>query len=256
VARARHEFEGRVALVTGAAGAGIGQAVARRLAEGGATVVVTDIHEARTRKVTEAIARDYDARVLGYPMDVADRGRVDEVVAAVKDEVGPIRILVNNAAINIMGDIFDYDPEDFERVLGVDLTACWYLAMLTGRHMKEAGGGSIVNIGSIAGDRGSAAFEPPYGIAKGGTQALTRGLAKAGGPFNIRCNEISVGLVAETHWTEMHPEMLEDMLPDVPLGRHATPADVAEAVAFLASDRSSFVTGDIMNLSGGFFFRG
>ena len=136
------EFDGRVALVTGAAGAGIGQAVARRLAAGGATVVVTDIHEARTLKVTEAIARDYGTRVLGYPMDVADRGQVDEVVAAVKDEVGPIRILVNNAAINIMGDIFDYDPEDFERVLAVDLTAPWYLAMLTGRHMKEAGGGS------------------------------------------------------------------------------------------------------------------
>jgi len=255
-AQANQDFDGRVALVTGAAGAGIGQAVARRLAAGGATVIVTDIHEERTKKVTEAIARDHDARVLGYPMDVADRHRVDEVVAAVKDEVGPIRILVNNAAINIMGDIFDYDPEDFERVLAVDLTACWYLAMVTGRQMKEAGGGSIVNIGSIAGDRGSAAFEPPYGIAKGGSQALTRGLAKAGGPFNIRCNELTVGLVAETHWTEMHPEMLEDMLPDVPLGRHATPADVAEAVAFLASDRSSFVTGDIMNLSGGFFFRG
>ena len=250
------EFEGRVALVTGAAGEGIGQAIARRLAAGGATVIVTDIHEARTRKVTEAIARDYDARVLGYSMDVANRERVDEVVTTVRDEVGPIRILVNNAAINIMGDIFDYDPEDFERVLAIDLTAPWYLAMVTGRHMKEAGGGSIINIGSIAGDRGSAAFEPPYGISKGGSQALTRGLAKAGGPFNIRCNEIAVGLVAETHWTRLHPEMLGEMLPDVPLGRHATPADVAEAAAFLASDRSSFVTGDILNLSGGFFFRG
>ena len=219
-------------------------------------MIVTDIHEARTRKVTEAMTRDYEARVLGYPMDIADRRRVDEVFAAVQDEVGPIRILVNNAAINIMGNIFDYDPEDFERVLAVDLTAPWYLAMVAGRQMKEAGGGSIVNVGSIAGDRGSAAFEAPYGIAKGGSQAMTRGLAKAGGPFNIRCNEIAVGLVAETHWTEMHPEMLEDMLPDVPLGRHATPADVAEAVAFLASDRAAFVTGDIMNLSGGFFFRG
>ena len=122
---------------TGAAGAGIGQAIARRLAAGGATVIVTDIHEERTRKVSASIARDYDARVLGYPMDVADRPRVDEVVAAVHEEVGPIRILVNNAAINIMGDIFDYDPEDFERVLAVDLSP--EAVEATGRNAERLG---------------------------------------------------------------------------------------------------------------------
>jgi NAD(P)-dependent dehydrogenase (short-subunit alcohol dehydrogenase family) len=109
------EFEGRIALVTAAAGAGIGQAVARRLAAGGASIVVTDIHERRTQEVAEAIAHDYpDVQVAGYTMDASDRDRIDEVVADVSRSLGPIQILVNNAAINVVGSIFDYDPKDWD----------------------------------------------------------------------------------------------------------------------------------------------
>jgi 3-oxoacyl-[acyl-carrier protein] reductase len=250
-----HEFKGRVALVTGAAGAGIGRAVARRLAEGGATVIVTDSHEGRTREATEAISHDYSTRVLGFTMDVSDRRRVDEVLAEVSRAVGPVQILVNNAALNIMGDFFDYDPADWDRVIAVDLTGPFYLCRMTLPGMRDAGGGSIINISSLSADLPAGAEEPPYAAAKAGLQALTRGIAKVGGPHQIRCNAVTMATVSDTKFMEAHPELLEQALPDIPLGRYATTTDIAEAVAFLASDRASFITGEILNVAGGFHMR-
>jgi NAD(P)-dependent dehydrogenase (short-subunit alcohol dehydrogenase family) len=249
------EFEGRVALVTGAAGVGIGQAVARRLARGGATVIVTDVHERRTKDVTEAISRDCDATVAGFPMDVTDRARVDEVLAEVTRTFGPVRILVNNAAINILADVFDYDPADWDRVIAVDLTAPFYLARRTLPGMRDAGGGSIVNITSIGADTAAGQGELAYACAKGGLNTLTRGIAKVGGPFKIRCNAVAMGLVSGTKFTDSRPELLAKFLPEIPLGRSATTADIAEAVAFLASSRASFITGEILNVSGGYYMR-
>ena len=251
----REEFAGRIALVTGAAGEGIGQAIARRLARGGATVVVTDVHERRTQEVTAAIAEDTGATVRGLLLDIGDRHQAARVMAQVEDELGPVTILVNNAALNVQGDIFDFDPELFEHVIAGNITGCWYLAALAGQHMKRAGGGAIVNIGSIAADRGSAAYEPAYAMSKGAMHSLTQGLAKAGGPFNIRANEVTMGVVAGTRFMKSRQDVLDEFLPQVPLGRHAVPEDIAEAVAYLASERSAFITGDILNASGGFMFR-
>jgi NAD(P)-dependent dehydrogenase (short-subunit alcohol dehydrogenase family) len=241
--------------VTGSAGAGIGKAVARRLAQGGATVIVTDIHEQRTREVTEAIWRDCPNNVLGFTMDVSDRRRVDEVLAEVVLAAGPVQILVNNAALNVMGDLFDYDPDDWDRVIAVDLSAPFYLCRMTLPGMRDAGGGSIINISSISADLPAGSEEPPYAAAKAGLHALTRGIAKAGGPYQIRCNAVTMATVRDTKFMEAHPELLEQALPDIPLGRHATTTDIAEAVAFLASDRSSFITGEILNVAGGYYMR-
>jgi len=251
------EFDGRIALVTGAAGGGIGRATARRLALGGATVVVTDSHERRTGQVTAALAAETGARVVGFPLDVSDRAQAVavRVMAEVEDEVGPVTILVNNAAANVQGDIFDYDPETFERVISVNITGCWHMAMLAGQQMKRAGGGAIVNIGSIAADRGSACYEPAYAMSKGAMHSLTHGLAKAGGPFNIRANEVTMGIVSDTMFMSKLPHIMEEYLPQIPLGRHGLTSDIVEAVAFLASDRSGFITGDILNVCGGIIFR-
>jgi acyl-CoA synthetase (AMP-forming)/AMP-acid ligase II len=117
------ELEGQVALVTGAAGAGIGQACARRLAQEGATVALTDVHERRTREVSEALGKEFGEQVRGYVLDVADRAACDRVIAEIERGQGPIDILVNNAAINILGPVSEYRPEDWDRVLDVDLTA-------------------------------------------------------------------------------------------------------------------------------------
>jgi NAD(P)-dependent dehydrogenase (short-subunit alcohol dehydrogenase family) len=250
------EFAGRVALVTAAAGQGIGQAVARRLAAGGATVVVTDIHPGRTERVARAIAADHPkATVLGLPLDVGDRDRIDQVVAEVTAALGPIRILVNNAAINVLGPIFDYDPAAWDWVVRVNLTGPWYLCRRVMPLMRDAGGGAIVNIGTYAPDIGGAGIEAPYAVTKGGLNVLTRSCAHEGGPHGIRSNCVSMGMVRGTKFVDDHPELRE--LPDTlgPLGELPHADDIAEAVAFLASDRARFVTGEIVNVSGGSYMR-
>jgi 3-oxoacyl-[acyl-carrier protein] reductase len=250
------EFDNRVALVTGAAGAGIGQAVARRLAAGGARVVVTDSHERRTAEVTEAIAADHPATtVVGYPMDPSDRAGVDAVIADVSQRFGTVQILVNNAAVNVMGSIFDYDPADWDRCLAVNLSGPWYLCRATMPGMRDAGGGVIVNIGSYAPEVGGMGIESPYAVTKGGLNVLTRSCAHEGGPYNIRSNTVSMGVVTGTRFVDAHPELLKDALANTPLGRLPTAADVAETVAFLASERAANITGEIINIAGGAYMR-
>ena len=245
------DFKGRVALVTAAAGQGCGQAIARRLAADHATVIVTDSHERRTREVSEAMAAEYDTTVVGYPMDVGDRRRCDEVIAEVTGKFGPIQILVNNAGLNIHAGILEYDADNFDLCLNVNLTACWYLAKGVVPGMKESGGGSIVNISSVATQGGAAAIEAPYAAGKAGLHAITRGLARAAGPFNIRCNEVSMHVVADTRYLEVHHKVVLDTFIELaPLGRLCRPADIANAVAFLCSDEASYISGHTLIVDG------
>ncbi|HEX4658988.1 MAG TPA: SDR family oxidoreductase [Streptosporangiaceae bacterium] len=251
------EFAERVALVTAAAGRGIGQATARRLAAGGARVVVTDIHPGRTQQVTAAIAADYPATtVVGYPLDAGDRDQIDAVVDAVSASLGPVQVLVNNAALNVIGPIFDYDPADWDRVVRVNLTGAWYLCRRIMPLMRDAGGGVIVNVGSYAPDVGGGGIEAPYAATKGGLSALTRGLAHEGGPHGIRAVYLSMGVVKGTKFAEDNAELLARTPGTTgPLGDLPSPSDIAEAVAFLASDRARFITGEVLNVAGGAYMR-
>jgi NAD(P)-dependent dehydrogenase (short-subunit alcohol dehydrogenase family) len=250
------EFGGRVALVTAAAGKGIGQAIARRLAAGGATVVVTDVHPARTQRVADEIAADHPgATVVGHPMDAGDRDQIDAVLTDVTRELGPVRILVNNASINVMGPIYDFDPADWDWCVRVNLSGPWYLCRRIMPLMRDAGGGSIVNIGSYAPDVGGFGLEAPYAITKGGLNVMTRSCAHEGGPHGIRANCISMGLVAGTKFVDDHPDVVA--MPGMlgPLGALPNTADIAETAAFLASDRARSITGEIVNVAGGSYMR-
>ena len=250
------EFDGRIALVTAAAGAGIGQATARRLAEGGARVVVTDIHERRTREVAAAIAADHpDTTVIGLPMDAGDRAHIDDVVGEVTRRLGPVQILVNNAAVNVIGSIFDYDPENFDWCVRVNLSGPWYLCRTVMPLMRDASGGVIVNVSSYAADVGGGGIEAPYAITKGGLNVLTRSCAHEGGPFGIRAVTVATGIVTGTKFIDDHPEILETPGNEPPLGSYTDAGDVAEAIAFLASDRARHITGEILNVAAGSYMR-
>lgn len=250
------EIDGAVALVTAAAGLGIGQAVARRFAQGGARVVVTDIHERRTREVVNAMAEDYpDREIIGYTMDVGDRDAIDGVVDQVLEKWGAIDVLVNNAAVNVLGSIFDYQPANWDRVMEVNIHGPWYLARRVLPKMRERNYGVVINIGSYAPDVGGVGVETPYAVSKGALNTLTRCLAHEGGPFGIRANTVSMGMVEDTKFALDHPELRERGDALGPLGSLPRKDEIAELVAFLASAGASHITGEIINVSGGAYMR-
>src|SRR3984957_16778099 len=181
------EFLGKVALVTGAAGGGIGETAARRLAAGGATVVVTDKHQRRTEQVVEDMSAAFSPPIVGHVLDMSVRDDIVRVVDDVAEHIGPIQILVNNAAVNKLASIWDYEIDDWDRILEVDLTAPWLLAKRVMPQMRDAGGGAIVNVSSFGADRGGA-LHMPYSAAKAGLQGLTRDIAHEGWPARTRCN--------------------------------------------------------------------
>lgn len=250
------DFENKVALVTGGAGAGIGSHTSRRIALEGGRVAIVDIHEKRCRSVAEEIAKETGARVEAFPGDIADRARMQEVVGQIEASLGPIDVLVNNAAENVLAPIRDFTMDDWDRVLDVDLTAAFNLIRLVLPGMMERRRGAIVNISSIAGWLGDAneGREAPYASAKAALFSLTRSVAFEGGPFGVRCNAIAPGLI----WSKFVARYEDQFKPEVertPLRRFGRPEEVAELVAFLGSDRSAFITGEAVNISGGWYMR-
>ncbi|MCH2172415.1 SDR family oxidoreductase [Myxococcota bacterium] len=252
----KDEFGGRIALVTGAAGEGIGRATARRLAAGGARVVVTDIHARRTGEVARALQEEFpETTVVGHPMDAGDRDHIDDVIAKVSDSLGPIQILVNNAAINVVGSIFDYDPENWDWCLRVNLSGPWYLCRRLLPVMRDAGGGVVVNVSTYAPDVGGGGVEAPYAITKGGLNTLTRCIAYEGGPHKIRAVTVSMGMVQGTRFAEQNPQLFDMPESQGVLEGYPDAADIAESIAFLASEKASQVTGETLNVAGGAYMR-
>lgn len=253
-----NEFRGRVALVTGAAGQGIGRATAARLSAGGADTVVTDVHPGRVERVTAelAAAAPSGVRVVGKVLDVSDVASIDSTANAVAAELGPIQILVHNAAYNVMGPIFTYEPEDWTRVMDTNLNGPWYLTKVAMLQMKDAGGGVIVCVSSVAPDVGGNGVEGPYAVSKAGLNALARSCAHEGGPHGIRSNIVTMGFVRGTRFSDvLHPDMLVTESTANPLGELPHADDIAEAVAFLASDRARYITGETLNVDSGGYMR-
>jgi NAD(P)-dependent dehydrogenase (short-subunit alcohol dehydrogenase family) len=249
---AEREFAGRVALVTGGAGAGIGGATWRRLAELGAAIAVVDEHAGRAEKAARSLADELGVAALPFAVDVANAAAVDAVVSRIESTLGPVDLLVNNAAINVQGSIFDYELATFERVLAVDLTACFVLSKRVLGGMRARRWGRIVNVSSVAAYLGGNGREVAYSVAKAGLNELTRAIAVEAGPFGIRCNAVAPGLV-ESKWVERQRERYTAFLEATPLRRHAQAIDVANTIAFLCSDESAHVTGEIVNVSGGWY---
>ena len=246
------ELRGRVALVTGGAGAAIGGATCRTLAGYGASVAVLDWHQRRTEEMAAEIESTYGTPAAAIVADISDRPAMDAAVAEIEDTLGPVDILVNSAAINVQGSIFDYDPDDWDRVIDADLTAPWYLTRITIGGMRDRGWGSIVNITSVAAYLGGNGREGPYSAAKAGLQDLTRAVAIEGGPYGIRANAVAPGLI-DSRWVQAQAERYSHFIDETPLRRHGRPDDVANTVAFLCSEESAHITGAVINVSGGWY---
>jgi 3-oxoacyl-[acyl-carrier protein] reductase len=243
-----------VALVTGAAGGGIGRATARRLLVEGASVVVTDTHERRTTETCAAFTDEFGAdRVLGATMDAGDRAQIDRTLRQARERFGFVDVLVNNAAVNALAPVGDMSPEDWDRAIGVNLSGPWYLCRSVLPAMAERGLGSIVNITSVAGwIHGT--DEGPYAGAKAALHQLTRTIAAEYGPKGIRCNGVAPGIIHTWFIDTKAPHLLGEAA-NTPLRRLGTPDDIANVVVWLISDESSFVTGETINASGGWYMR-
>ena len=249
-------FAGRTGIVTGAAGAGLGLAVAERLLSEGARVAIVDRHPGRTAETAARLVAEHGAdRVAGFVVDVTDREGLASGLEEVEAFLGSVDVLVNNAATNALGPLAEIGDEDWDRVLALNLTACFATTRALLGGMKERGRGAIVNVSSIAAFGHGSGNNAPYSASKAGLNALTRAVAVEGGPHGVRCNAVAPGLM-EGPFLEARREQYQDQLDQTPLGRFAEPSDVAAVIAFLASDDARHVTGEVINVSGGIYLRG
>ncbi|MEM8822776.1 MAG: SDR family NAD(P)-dependent oxidoreductase [Pseudomonadota bacterium] len=251
------ELSGKVAVVTGAA-QGIGRACAMRLAAEGASVVVADVDEAEG----QAAAVEIGDRALFVATDLRDFAAVQAMADAAEAQFGGVDILVNNAAVALNGVVDEIDEDRWTAVIDLNLTGVWRAMRVCAPQMRARGGGAIVNMSSVQGLRAFKGW-PAYAAAKGGVNALTVQSAVDLAPAGIRVNAVAPGTIL----TPMNERIFAD-LPDGgaalreewnrahPLGRFGYPDEVAEAVFYLASDRSAFVTGEILRVDGGLAIRG
>lgn len=250
------DLSGQVALVTGAA-QGLGFGVARRLAADGARVVLADRSEA-----VVAAAAEIGAGARGEVCDVADSGAVNALIAAIVAEYGCLDILVANAGIGGGGPLAEMTDEAFRRIVAVNLEGTFYCCRAAARAMIPRGGGVIVTVGSIFG-RDTPAGSGAYGATKAGVMALTHALARELGPHGIRVNCVSPGNMAtEMHWAALQRRATREERPfealrdeirrAIPLGRHGTAEDIGALVSFLASPDAAYISGQTINVDGGF----
>ena len=238
----------RIAVVTGAA-RGIGRGIAHKLTAEGATVVVTDIDE----EAAAATAAELGGGATSHRTDVADRASVDATVAAVLADHGRIDVLVNNAGWDVVGPFVDSDPELWDRIVRINLFGVLHTCHAVLPHLQERGTGAIVNIASDAGRVGSSG-EAVYSAAKGGVIAFTKTLAREAARQRIRVNCVCPGPSDTALFAEVAEEgskLREALIRAIPFRRLADPTDLANAVAFLASDEAAYITGQTLSVSGG-----
>lgn len=248
-------LENKVAIVTGA-GRGIGRGIALKLAAEGCIPVVNDIEEeSATAVCSEIIGLGKEA--FAFAGDVSDENDVQAMVKATIDKFGKIDILVNNAGISTKREgrrptITEISLEEWNRVIAVNLTSVFLCCKAVIPYLIRQKSGRIINISSVAALTGGVLSGPNYAASKGGVRTLTRNLAADLAPHGITINNIAPGRI-QTPMTELSSdEVNRDLLQRIPMGRFGTPEELADAVIFLASENSQYITGTTLNVSGGF----
>lgn len=242
-------LDGRIVVVTAAAGAGIGFAVARRAVEEGATVVISDVHERRLAEAADALEAVAGSRPLALICDVRDEADVQGLMDAARSEHGRIDVLVNNAGLGGDTRLVDMADEEWDRVLDITLTGTMRCTRAALRHMTSRGSGAIVNNASVLGWRAQAG-QAHYAAAKAGVMALTRSAAIEAADHGVRVNCVAPSIAMHPHLARTSSEeLLAGLVAEEAFGRAAEPWEVANVMVFLASDLSSYMTGEVVSVS-------
>ena len=242
------ELEGKIAIITGAAG-GIGSAIAELFAKEGANLVVVDINKKSLDDLVERISPK--VKILTYAIDVSNEKQVKNVVESTFEKFGKIDILVNGAAICRMVPIPEIEVEEWDRVMAINLRSVFLFCKEVLSFMKEKQCGKIVNLASAAGKIGGVAAGAHYSASKAGVICFTKSMAQYAAPFKINVNAVCPGPIKTGMTNEWGEEMNKSFAEKIPFKEYGQPEDVAEAVLFLASGRSRYITGEILDVNGG-----
>lgn len=246
----------KVAIVSAAAGVGMGQEVARRFGQEGAEIVVTDAHERRVTETAEKLSDELGREVLGLRVDVRNADEIEAGVQATLDKHGKIDILYNNAGINKLAPVWELSDDDWSLVQDICLGGCFRFSRAVLPHMIKRKQGSVINVSSIAGwhsDTGGGG-QAAYSAAKAGVMGLTRATAAEVGQYGIRVNGIAPGLIYNPFLDRIYDkEWFKEKADETILGRMGRPEDVTGLAVFLCSDEAGFITGEIHCVSGGRF---
>lgn len=242
-------LDGRTVVVTAAAGTGIGFAVARRCVEEGARVLISDVHERRLGEAAERLAEETGAEVATARCDVTDQGDVDALLATAVDQLGGVDVMMNNAGLGGTAELVEMTDDQWSVVIDVTLNGTFRTTRAALQHMRERGGGVIVNNASVLGWRAQHG-QAHYAAAKAGVMALTRCAAVEAAAYGVRVNAVAPSLA-------MHPflakvtseELLDELAAREAYGRPAEPWEVANVMVLLASPYSSYLTGEVVSVS-------
>jgi 3-oxoacyl-[acyl-carrier protein] reductase len=242
-------LSGKTALVTGAS-KGIGKGIAEKLAAQGANVAFTYLSSVEKGQALEQELQKYGTKIKGYRSDASDYKAADELIAEVVKEFGSLDIVVNNAGITRDGLLMRMSEEQFNEVIRINLNSVFNITKACQRQMLKQRSGSIINISSVVGVKGNAG-QSNYAASKAGIIGFTKSIALELGSRSIRCNAIAPGFI-ETEMTGALPEeTVKQWREAIPLKRGGTAEDVANCVLFLASDLSTYITGQVINVDGG-----
>jgi len=246
--RPKH-LKGKTALITGAS-KGIGRAIAYRFEQEGADLAFTYISSEDITHELEKELRVRGVKIKGFRSDVSDTKDCQSVVDEVINKFGQIDILINNAGITKDNLLMRMSEEDWDQVMAVNLKSCYNMVKATSRQFLKQRFGSIINISSVVGIKGNAG-QSNYSASKAGIIGFTKSIALEFGSRNIRANVIAPGFI-ETEMTEkLDPQVVQSWRDAIPLKRGGKPSDVADVAVFLASDLSSYVTGQVIQVDGG-----
>jgi 3-oxoacyl-[acyl-carrier protein] reductase len=242
-------LEGKVAVITGAA-RGIGRSIALRFAEHGANVAFSDIRYDENSESLEKELKSLGVNAKGYASDASSFDGSETFIGQVLADFGQVDILVNNAGITRDNLLMRMSEQDWDLVLGINLKSAFNLTKAVLKPMMKQRFGSIINMSSVVGISGNAG-QANYSASKAGMIGFTKSVAQELGSRNIRCNAIAPGFIETEMTAKLPDEVRLGWMNDIPLKRGGKPEDVADACVFLASDLSSYVTGQVINVCGG-----